>query len=97
MVPGLKKVYAALTHYVDETMFLRQSTGPSARCQVFQGLGLTNTLERIAHNGIDQIESAQSHLPIRFNPITEVLQKLGLKDGRSSGRNRRTTGFRRSR
>ena len=42
--------------------------------------------ERIAHDRFDELQDAEGSAPIRLNPETQVVTKLGLKDSFSRGR-----------
>src|SRR3990172_1036439 len=48
--------------------------------KIIQRFRLADALKRIAQNRLDQLKSAQGKLAIRFDPETQVFNKLCLKD-----------------
>jgi len=80
MVPGLKEIDAVCAYGVHHPMFLGNATRPRPCQNVLQRLGLPDTLERIPHHGLHQIENPQRHPSIRLDPVPQILTKLGMED-----------------
>lgn len=70
VVSGLKKIDALSAHRVDQPMLFGDPARPSPREYVLEGLRFADTLERIAHNRLHQIENPKRHATIRLDPVT---------------------------
>jgi hypothetical protein len=81
MISGLQEVDPIISHQIDDPMFLRESSRPDACVKVLERLRFAESVERITHDGLDQLQDAQSDLPVLLYPILEILSKLILKDG----------------
>ena len=64
MISGLNKIDPFFANNIHQTVFLRNPARPDACAQIFERLRLADTLKRVAHNGLDQIEDAQSGTPV---------------------------------
>jgi len=70
METSLEEIDTIVLDEVDHPMLLRESARPHAGSQVLQRLGLSDAAERVAQNGFDEIEHAQSHLAVGLNPMS---------------------------
>jgi hypothetical protein len=80
MIPGLKKIDGFLGDAVHQAMFLRNTPRPTICEQMPQRLRFAQTLEGVAHDCLDQLKYPKSSAPVRFNPKSQILAKLRLKD-----------------
>lgn len=81
VITCLKKIDSPATYLVNQPMLLRNSSRPHAAKLMLEWLRLTNALEWIFHNILNQKEHAKSYFPVRFHPPSQVLSKLGLECG----------------
>ena len=65
-------------------MLLGDAARPCAGCQIFERLGLADSYERIAHDGLDEIENTKSHLSVRLHPMPKIFAELELKNSQTS-------------
>ncbi len=85
VVPGLQEVNAVIADQVDDAMFLREAPGPGASSNKLEGFRLADAAEGIAHDGFDEVESAQCDPSIGVHPEPEIFAKLGVEDGDARG------------
>ena len=83
VVTGLKKIDGFVVDTVDQPVFLGNTPRPTACEHIPERLGLAGTLERIAHNCLNQIEHSNCDVPVGFNPISQVLSEFGMEDDSS--------------
>jgi hypothetical protein len=81
MIAGLEEVHSIGTGPVYQPVFLGDAPGPTIREDIPQWFGLSYALERIAQDRIDQIQYSNGDDPVGPDPGSEILQKLGMKDG----------------
>ncbi len=81
MMTGLEEVYPGVSHEIDDAMLESEPPGPKARAQVLERLGLPDPLERVLHHITDDVERPDGCLPVGFDPITEVLEKVLIENG----------------
>jgi len=70
-----------MTHQVDETVLLGDSTRPDIGAEVSYRFGLADAREGVAAHCFDQGHDLQSDTPIGLDPIAEVFAELVLEDG----------------
>jgi len=59
VIPGLEEVDSVGGDEVDEAMFLCEAPRPGTRSEEPERLRLSNTLEGIPHDRLDEIENAE--------------------------------------
>ncbi len=64
-------------------MLLRKSSRPNAARQILQWFRFSDSSERVAQYGFDEVERAQRCFSIRFDPVSKILAELGMKDRRA--------------
>ena len=62
-------------------MFLGDPPGPRASEDVFQGLGFSDALKRVAQNSFNQFENAKRRMALGLSPVSNVFAKLSVKNG----------------
>ena len=81
VVTSLKEIDDLVTGAVNQPVFLRNASRPTAREQVFEWLRLACALEWIAHYSFDEIQHPERCDPVGLDPIAQILSKLGMEDG----------------
>lgn len=81
VISCLQEVDPTFSRQVDDTVLLRQASGPDSRRQELEGLGLPDPFERIPDDGLNEIKRAQRDLPVGCDPVAEVVEKLRVEDG----------------
>jgi hypothetical protein len=61
-------------------VFLADTTRPAAGQHISERLRLSQPLERISHHCLDQIQHSHRGAAFGFDPKTEILPELSLKD-----------------
>jgi len=79
MVSGLEEFDAIVKDFVNESIDLRDPARPDVTAQLLQVFWFANTLIRISHNSIYEIESSKRSLAICVHPITQIFATLVLK------------------
>src|SRR5579862_4611194 len=80
MVSSLEEINGLIRDTVDYAVFLGDTTRPAACEHISQRLGLSRPLEWIPHYCIDEIQHSDCGAAFGFDPKTEVLPELRLKD-----------------
>jgi hypothetical protein len=80
MVPGLEEVNALIRETVYQPVLLANTTRPAACQHISQRLRLSQPLEWIAHDRLDEIQHSDCSAAFGFDPKTEILPELRLKD-----------------
>jgi len=70
MVASLQEINAILAYEVDNTVLLRQTTRPGSESKILQRLRLSDPIEWIVHNRLDQIEGSNCNSTICLHPMT---------------------------
>lgn len=81
MIPTLEKIDPVIADKIDNAMFLGEAAGPDARGEILEWLRLADAGEGIAHDGLYQVEGAERHLAVSFDPVAQVVTELRLEDG----------------
>ena len=79
MEAGLKKMDLRVKHEIHDPVFLRQTSGPGIRCQIFQELWLSRSTEGVAKNVFDQVQSTKGNSAISLDPKSQVFPELRMK------------------
>ena len=74
---------------IDEAVLPVYAPRPTAGEVSFERLGLPNAFERIALNGLNQLDNTKSLLPVLLNPIGQILERGQLKYQASLGLHRK--------
>ena len=69
-----------MTDQIHNAMFSRQSSRPHTCSEMFQWLRLANPLKWVTKNSLYDFERTQRDFSICFDPVTQILTKLWLKD-----------------
>src|SRR5690242_2354250 len=80
MVSSLEEINGFLGDTVHQSVFLADTTRPAAGQHISERLGLSQSLEWIPHDCLDQIQHSDGGAAFGFDPKTEVLAELRLKD-----------------
>jgi hypothetical protein len=80
MVPGLEEVNGLIRDTVYQPVLLANTTRPATCQHIFQRLRLAQPLEWIPHYCLDEIQHSDCGAAFGFEPKTEVLPELRLKD-----------------
>jgi len=88
VVTRLQKRDAVPLDEIDEAMLLREAPRPDTPAEMLQRLRLADSVERISHDGLDEIHETQRDAPLGFDPVAEIFSKLRLEDGRPDRRHR---------
>ena len=80
MVSSLKEINGFIRDTVHQSVFLADTTRPAACQHISERLRLSQPLEWISHHCVDQIQHSDCGAAFGFDPKTEVLPKLRLKD-----------------
>jgi len=81
MVTRLQKINSILADQVNNAMLLREAARPCTGRKMLQWLRLSDAGKRFSQNGFNQIKSPKCRLSVRFDPITKIFPKLGMKYG----------------
>jgi hypothetical protein len=77
----LKELDPVASHQIHQSVLAADPTRPGSRQNVLQRFGLANSRERLTQDGLDQGQNSQANLTIGFDPVAEVLTKLGVENG----------------
>jgi hypothetical protein len=80
MVSSLQEINGFIRDTVDQPMFLTDTTRPAPCQHISERFRLSESLEWISHHGVDQIQHSDCSATFGFDPKTEVLPELRLKD-----------------
>src|SRR5680860_96809 len=81
VVARLQEVDSVARYQVHDAMLLRESARPCIRRQILERFRLADTDGWITQYGLDQGKNSRRDLPVGLDPVSQVLQKFGLKDG----------------
>lgn len=81
VISCLQKVDRAIGYAVDQSVFLGDTPGPAAGQDIFKRFGLAQPLEWISDYSLYQIQNSNRGVPVRFNPVAEVLPEFQVKNG----------------
>ena len=85
MVSGLKEIDAVRAYGVHHPVLLRDSPRPCSGQDVLQWFRLPDALEGVPHDRLDQLKHPQRYPTIRFDPVSQILAKLGMEDCNTLG------------
>jgi hypothetical protein len=80
MVSSREEVNGFICDPVDQSVFLADTTRPAACQHIFERLRLSQISEWISHHCLHQIQHSDCGAAFGFDPKTEVLTELRLKD-----------------
>ena len=80
MVSSLEEINGFIRDTVHQSVFLADTARPAACQHISERLRLPQSLEWISHHGLDQIQHSNCGASFGFDPKTEVLPELRLKD-----------------
>jgi hypothetical protein len=80
MVSSLEEVNGFIRDTVHQPMLLSNTPRPTACQQISEGFRLSQPLEWILHHGLYEVQHSDCGAAFGFDPKTEVLPELGLKD-----------------
>jgi len=83
VVPCLEEVDELMAHSVNEAVPGCDPPGPDVGSEVLQGLRLPNSAERVPPDSLHQVEDSEGNLPIRGDPVLQVLHAFLLDNGDS--------------
>ena len=69
VVATLQKLDSVGLDQIDTAMFLGDAPGPDIGAEIFQGFGLTDAVEGVAQNGLNQIQQSLCGTAVRLNPV----------------------------
>src|SRR5438105_9499691 len=81
MVARLEEVDPVVAHQVDNAVLVSETPGPGAWHAILQWLRTPDAPKRIVHDSLDEVEGTQRHATVCFDPVAEILAKLGMEDG----------------
>jgi len=79
VIPRLKKFHAIVEHLVDQSIRLGYAARPHVPAHVFEVLRLSDPVVRIAHSRVHKVQHAESQLPVRVHPVSEIVTTLVLQ------------------
>lgn len=79
MITRLKKIDSVATHYINQPMFLCNSSGPPVAQLVLERRRLTNALKWIFENILNQQQNSESRFSLSLHSPAQVLSKLRLE------------------
>ena len=80
MVSSLEEINSFIRDTVYQPVFLTDTTRPAPCEHISERFRLSQPLEWISHHGLDQVQRPNCGATFRFNPKTEVLPELRLKN-----------------
>lgn len=80
MVSSLEEINGFIRDTVHQPVFLADTTRPAACQHISERLRLSRPLEWISHHCLNQIQYSDCGAAFGFDPKTEVLPELRLKD-----------------
>jgi hypothetical protein len=80
VIAAHEEVDPVITHQVEESMLLRDSTGPDVRTQVPERFWLSDSAEGVTYHRFDEIQHTEGNAPVDIDPVPEIFPKLVLKD-----------------
>ena len=80
MVAGLEEVNGLIRGTIYQPVLLANTTRPATCQHISQRLRLSQALEWISHYRLDEIQHSDCGAAFGFDPKTEVLPELSLKD-----------------
>lgn len=81
MIPSLKKDDLVIMDFVNNAVFLGDTTRPGIVTEVFQRLRFSNAFERVAFDMVHQTEYALGYAAVVLCPMKQVFKELILNDG----------------
>ena len=81
MIPGLEEVDTVVADEVNEAVFLGETARPDTGGEILERFRLADAAEGIAHDRFDQVEGAQGHLSVGFDPVVQVVTEFRLENG----------------
>jgi hypothetical protein len=79
VISGLQEINCFIGDPINQSVFLSDTSGPTAAEHIFQWLGFSRAFERISHDCINKVEDPQRDRALVLNPEPEILKKLNLK------------------
>jgi hypothetical protein len=79
VITSLKKINPPFAYPVNQPVFLRNPPRPAPCQHILQRLRFANSSKRIAQDGLNQFDGAQSNLAISRNPVAKILAELGME------------------
>lgn len=79
VVSCLQKVDRFIGNPIHKTVFLSNSSGPTAAEHMLQWLWLSGALERVSNDSVNKIEDSQGNRSLVLDPEAKILKKLNLK------------------
>ena len=80
MVSSLEEIKGFIRDTVHQSVFLADTTRPAACQNISERLRLSQPLEWISHHCLDQVQHSDCGATFGFDPKTQVLPELRLKD-----------------
>jgi hypothetical protein len=80
MVSSLEEINSFIRDTIHQSVFLADTARPAAGQHISERLRLSQSLEWIAHHCLDQIQHSDCDAAFSFDPKTQVLPELRLKD-----------------
>jgi len=81
MISCLHKIDSIMADDINQPVFLCNPPGPDTGPKKFERLGFADTLERVSHDGLDQLKNPDGRFAVGFHPIAEVIPEFRLKHG----------------
>ena len=80
MVSSLKEINGLVCNPVHQAVFLSDAARPTPRQYISQRFGLSWPFKGVAHDRLYEIQHPDCSAPFGFDPKTQILPELGLKD-----------------
>lgn len=84
MITGLEEVHFVLINTVNDTVFLREPSGPRVARQMLEWFGFSFAFKRAPDAVLNKFKSAGSHLAVMFDPMRQVFPEGFAEDGNPS-------------
>jgi hypothetical protein len=80
VVSSLEEINGLVRDPVHQAVFLSDAARPTPRQEISQRFGLSWSFKGVPHNGVDEIQHPDCRASFGFDPKTQILRELGLKD-----------------
>jgi hypothetical protein len=79
VIAAHKEIDPIIPHEIHEPMLLCDSARPNMRAHVAQRLRLSDAAERIAHDGIHEVQDTQRDTAVRLDPEPQIVTEFILE------------------
>jgi hypothetical protein len=79
VIPRLKEIDSVVGYAIYKPVLLSDSPRPAAFEDIAKRFGLPDSLKRITHHSLDEVEESHRRISICFDPVSKVFPELLLE------------------